>query len=149
MRYKFKIFIAVVAFDLLLYPLLYFFLLPNTDKLGVNLSIACIRILGCFCIGLWGAYQNRAQSISPKKAIWISIVASLFALYYLFSDLYISLIDLVWWGEANEFYQSSHFVRIFLSENLFDQWTVLSYVCLLVTLYIGQLYFSRRTVSIG
>lgn len=34
--------------------------------------------------------------------------------------------DLIWLGAAKEYYAPKHFIRIFLSENLFDRTTVMS-----------------------
>lgn len=145
MKNVLKLISTVILFELAYYPLLYFVLLPNTNKFSVNLAIVGIRILGCISIGLWFAHQYRNCPINTKKSVCFSIVAGCFGLYYLLiSKIYITLTDLIWWGAQEEFYLPNHFIRIFLSENLFDQWSVMSYMCLFVAFQLGRIWFSRR-----
>ena len=151
MKFAAKIVGAVFLLELLFYPLLYFFvLLPNTNNYSVNLLIASIRIIGCSAIGLLFAHHIRSQPINEKKALWISLVAGLFGIIYLFSTkLYVSLIDFVWWGAMDDtYYQLDiHPVRVFLSENL-DKCSIVSYMCLIVAFHLGRLWFSKKANSL-
>lgn len=147
MKNLLKIIGTVILFDLAFYPLLYFVLLPNTDKYSVNLAILVIQVLSCVAIGLWCAHKNRDDPVNPKRAAYISIAAGCFGLYYYFlgSSLCITLMDLIWLGAAKEYYAPKYFIRIFLCENLFDRTTVMSYMCLIVAYQLGRIRFSRRT----
>lgn len=138
-----KIIGVVFLLELFFFPLFYYVLWPNTNTLAGNWLLLAVRILSGLGIGLWFASRNRLSAVDAdcqKRAVLISAAALVFAVFYTFSSLYAPLYDLFWYGAQtagmNPF---DHPVRLFLSENLFDQTAVASYMCLLIAFQFGRL----------
>ena len=154
-----KIVRTVFLLDLLLFPLVfylfYYILWDRLDYTGQylgNLAEVLIRFFGCVGIGLWFAARDQLPAVdanSKKRAVLISTAAVLFGAVYLFSDLYIPLYDLFWYGAAQGQYSTpyEHPIRLFFSQSLCDQMTVVSYMCLLVAFQLGRIRFSSKSAA--
>ncbi len=144
---------TVFLFDLLFYPFLYFVLLPNTDLPMGTYSIYIIRIIACCCIGLEFASQTPlppADEKNKRKAVLISGAALLFAAYYLFiSSLDAVLSELIWYGARTfDMNPYDYPVRLFFIENLVEQDTVISYMCLIIVFQLRRLRLSEKQFAV-
>lgn len=142
-----KIVGTVFLFDLIFYPFLYFFLLPNTGRFIVNLAIMLIRLIACCGIGFWfGARTPLENAADSKKPAIIAAAALIFgAVYFFVPSLSIAFFELVWYGTRTIDWNPFNYpVRLFFSENLTDQITVISYMCL-IAVYQMQIMLRSRT----
>lgn len=155
MKTFFKIVRAVFLLDLLLFPLVFYLfygilfhrLNPTGQYLG-NLAEVLVRFLGCVGIGLWFASRNPLPAVDARcriRAALISAAAVLFGIAWLSTSWYGSLYDLFWYGASGPYDNPlAHPIRLFFSQNLCDQGTVVSYMCLLVAYQLGRLRFSAE-----
>lgn len=153
-----KIVRAVFLLDLLLFPLVFYLFydilwdrLDTTGQYLGNLVEVLVRFFGCVGIGLWFAAQNRLPAVdgdSKKRAVLISAAAVVFGVFYLYSDLYMPLYDMFWYGAQTwDLNPLEHPVRLFFSQNLCDQGTVFAYMCLVVAFQLGRIRFSCESAA--